>query len=129
MYAPTLFLPLALAWSKVWVAASVQSPVVVNMLLPELRMASVPRHIVGESEVDASREGRSLAEFKYACVGYSVYSNGKDPTADVQETQAELPVLYDKKVNAADSVPAHVHSREGNLFRFRNAKSKVRSLV
>ncbi|CAL5371304.1 unnamed protein product [Camellia sinensis] len=78
----------------------------------------LPRHIVGESEVDASREGRSLAEFKYACVGYFVYSNGKDPTADVQETQAELPVcvglevLYDKKVNAADSVPAHVHSRE-----------------
>ncbi|CAL5371276.1 unnamed protein product [Camellia sinensis] len=81
-------------------------------------LPQVPRHIVGESEVDASREGRSLAEFKYACVGYSVYSNGKDPTADVQETQAELPVcvglevLYDKKVNAADSVPAHVHSRE-----------------
>ncbi|CAL5326452.1 unnamed protein product [Camellia sinensis] len=81
-------------------------------------LPQVPRHVVGESEVDASREGRSLAEFKYACVGYSVYSNGKDPTADVQETQAELPVcvglevLYDKKVNAADSVPAHVHSRE-----------------
>ncbi|CAL5371308.1 unnamed protein product [Camellia sinensis] len=81
-------------------------------------LPQVPCHIVGESEVDASREGRSLAEFKYACVGYSVYSNGKDPTADVQETQAELPVcvglevLYDKKVNAADSVPAHVHSRE-----------------
>ncbi|CAL5326448.1 unnamed protein product [Camellia sinensis] len=55
-------------------------------------LPQVPRHIVGESEVDASREGRSLAEFKYACVGYSVYSNGKDPTADVQETQAELPV-------------------------------------
>ncbi|GMP31987.1 hypothetical protein CsSME_00005958 [Camellia sinensis var. sinensis] len=57
-------------------------------------LPQVPRHIVGESEVDASRE------------------------ADVQETQAELPVcvglevLYDKKVNAADSVPAHVHSRE-----------------
>lgn len=48
--------------------------------------------------MDASREGRSLAEFKYACVGYSVYSNGKDPTADVQETQAELPVCVGLEV-------------------------------
>ncbi|KAI8018077.1 hypothetical protein LOK49_LG04G01195 [Camellia lanceoleosa] len=104
-------------------------------------LPQVPRHIVGESEVDVSREGRSLAEFKYACVGYSVYSNGKDPTADVQETQAELPVcvglevLYDKRVNAADSVPAHVHSREaereerkeGELGRREERKKKFAS--
>ncbi|KAF7136071.1 hypothetical protein RHSIM_Rhsim08G0035500 [Rhododendron simsii] len=87
-----------------------------SRLPPSIRLASaVPRHIVGETELDASREGRSLVEFKYACVGYSVYSNGKDPSVDGQQTQAELPIcvgleaLVGKKASAPDSVPAHVH--------------------
>ncbi|KAE9446069.1 hypothetical protein C3L33_22052, partial [Rhododendron williamsianum] len=107
-------------------------------------LPQVPRHIVGETELDASREGRSLVEFKYACVGYSVYSNGKDPSVDGQQTQAELPIcvglehlvelntyvrwlclgdplsydimilaLVGKRASASDSVPAHVHNKEG----------------
>ncbi|XP_052190097.1 uncharacterized protein LOC127799891 isoform X2 [Diospyros lotus] len=78
----------------------------------------VPNHIVGESEMEASREGRSLADFKYACVGYSVYSDGKDPSI---ETKSELPVcvgleiLVDKRVNTNDSVPAPVHNKEDSL--------------
>ncbi|KAI3898790.1 hypothetical protein MKW92_027278 [Papaver armeniacum] len=38
----------------------------------------LPSHIVGESEVEASKEGRRLTDFKYACVGYSVHMDGKD---------------------------------------------------
>uniref|UniRef100_A0A5B6ZZK5 DUF8204 domain-containing protein n=1 Tax=Davidia involucrata TaxID=16924 RepID=A0A5B6ZZK5_DAVIN len=80
-------------------------------------LPQVPRYIVGESEVEASKEGRSLTDFKYACVGYSVYPDGKDPSTD-RETQTELPVcvgievLVDKRVGTADSIPAHVHNRE-----------------
>ncbi|XP_059639464.1 uncharacterized protein LOC132281813 [Cornus florida] len=81
-------------------------------------LPQVPRYIVGESEMEASKEGRSLADFKYACVGYSVYSDGKNPSIATPETQAELPVcvgievLVDKRAVTADSVPAHVHNRE-----------------
>ncbi|CAL5324312.1 unnamed protein product [Camellia sinensis] len=81
-------------------------------------LPQAPHYIVGESEMEASRDGRSFADFKYACVGYSVYSNGKVSSADVKETQTELPVcvglevLVDRRVNTADPVPAHVHTKE-----------------
>ncbi|XP_057967953.1 uncharacterized protein LOC131157654 [Malania oleifera] len=81
-------------------------------------LPQVPRYVVGESEIEASKEGRSLTDFKYACVGYSVYKDGKDPSANMQETQAELPVcvgielLVDKRVASADHASAHVHNRE-----------------
>ncbi|KAH7850008.1 hypothetical protein Vadar_026471 [Vaccinium darrowii] len=82
-------------------------------------LPQVPHYIVGESEIEASREGRSLADFKYACVGYSVYSDRKGISVDAQEMQAELPicvgleVLVDKKVNTVvDPVPAGVQNKE-----------------
>ncbi|XP_058187152.1 uncharacterized protein LOC131304068 [Rhododendron vialii] len=82
-------------------------------------LPQVPLYIVGVSEIEASREGRSLADFKYACVGYSVYSDRKGSSVDAQETQAELPicvgleVLVDRKVNTAvDPVPAGVQNKE-----------------
>lgn len=46
----------------------------------------------------ASREGISLAEFKYACVGYSVYFNGKDASVDRQQEQSELPICVGLEV-------------------------------
>lgn len=46
---------------------------------------------MGETELEASKEGRSLTDFKYACVGYSVYLEKKDSSNDVQNKQAELP--------------------------------------
>ncbi|KAL6959982.1 hypothetical protein U1Q18_040129 [Sarracenia purpurea var. burkii] len=84
-------------------------------------LPQVPHYIVGESEIEASRDGRSLADFKYACVGYSVYPDGKDTSVDVRETQTELPVcvglevLVDKKVNPDDYVSHHVPNREDFL--------------
>lgn len=52
---------------------------------------TVPTYIVGESEFEASKEGRSLSDFKYACVGYSVFLDNKDNPGERQEKQAELP--------------------------------------
>ncbi|XP_002267001.1 uncharacterized protein LOC100243531 [Vitis vinifera] len=78
----------------------------------------VPSYIVGESELEASKEGRSLTDFRYACAGYSVYLDNKNPSADQEEKQAELPfcvgleVLLDKRTSpahhgSANHVPAH----------------------
>lgn len=60
----------------------------------------MPNYIVSESEVEASKEGRSLTDFKYACVGYSIYlDKNKDatPTGD-QKPRAELPVCVGVEV-------------------------------
>ncbi|KAK4346904.1 hypothetical protein RND71_033243 [Anisodus tanguticus] len=103
-------------------------------------LPQVPRYIVGESEKEASKEGRSLTDFRYACVGYSVYLDQKSRSTDVQEAQTELPVcvglenkygevrnlfllevLVDKRPTSADAVPAHTpapahaHNREGQI--------------
>eukprot|EP01018_Ginkgo_biloba_P021303 Gb_13019 [translate_table: standard] len=51
----------------------------------------VPNYVVGESEMEASKEGRSLSDFKYACLGYSAYMENKNSPTDEQEGQAELP--------------------------------------
>ncbi|KAL0349584.1 UNVERIFIED_CONTAM: hypothetical protein Sradi_4107600 [Sesamum radiatum] len=80
--------------------------------------------MVGQSEMEASKEGRNLADFRYACVGYSLYSDQKEHPSKGQQTQTELPVcvglevLVDRRVNASDSAsaPAHIHNKEGILF-------------
>ncbi|KAG6571077.1 uncharacterized protein LOC111448192 [Cucurbita moschata] len=78
-------------------------------------LEQVPNYIVGETELEASKEGRSLADFKYACVGYSVHLEKKDSPNDVQNKQAELPfcvgleVLLDKR--PAEHSQAHVHDK------------------
>lgn len=84
-------------------------------------LQQVPNYIVSESEVEASKEGRSLTDFKYACVGYSIYlDKNKDatPTGD-QKPRAELPVcvgvelLVDKRpADQHAPAPAHAHNKE-----------------
>lgn len=49
-----------------------------------------PRNIVGKSELEANDKGRDFADFKYGCVGYSVYSDMKGQK-DVQDKNSELP--------------------------------------
>lgn len=79
-------------------------------------LQQVPSYIVSESEVEASKEGRSLTDFKYACVGYSIYLNKNEdaPPNGEQKPRAELPVcvgvelLVDKR--PADT--AHAHNKE-----------------
>lgn len=81
----------------------------------------VPSYIVGQTEVEASKEGRSLVDFYYGCAGYSVFINNDHPSSDKQAAKTQLPVcvglelLVDRRVNAGNttSAPAHVHGREG----------------
>ncbi|XP_011090423.1 uncharacterized protein LOC105171105 isoform X2 [Sesamum indicum] len=79
-------------------------------------LPSVPQHMVGQSEMEASKEGRNLADFRYACVGYSLYSDHKEQASKGRQTQTELPVcvglevLVDRRVNASDST--HIHNKE-----------------
>ncbi|GFP95464.1 hypothetical protein PHJA_001690700 [Phtheirospermum japonicum] len=84
----------------------------------------LPQYIVGQSEAEASKEGRNLTEFRYACVGYSLYEDRKgQASSNGQRTQTELPfcigleVLVDRRVNTAESAstPAHIHNKgDGN---------------
>ncbi|KAI3959147.1 hypothetical protein MKX01_023823 [Papaver californicum] len=81
-------------------------------------LQQVPSHIVGESEVEASKEGRSLTDFKYACMGYSVHmdSKDKDPSTNPKGKHAELPfcigieLLVDKRPAAATAGHAPGHA-------------------
>ncbi|KAF5185121.1 Altered inheritance of mitochondria protein [Thalictrum thalictroides] len=87
-----------------------QNPVCVGVTRT---LQQVPDYIVGESEMEASKDGRNLTDFKYACLGYSVHLDKKSSSADPKEKQAELPVcvgiefLVDKRPVTADHVPAH----------------------
>ncbi|KAG8386555.1 hypothetical protein BUALT_Bualt03G0160500 [Buddleja alternifolia] len=74
--------------------------------------------------MEASKEGRSLTDFRYGCIGYSLYVDRKEQGSNEQETQTELPVcvglevLVDRRVNAADSASTpmtHIHNREDNF--------------
>ncbi|CAH9065053.1 unnamed protein product [Cuscuta europaea] len=84
-------------------------------------LPQVPRYIVGQSEEEASKAGRSLTDFRYACVGYSVYPDNKSHPTDGQQTQTELPacvgleILLDKRTvptNHPNRAPAQAHNRE-----------------
>ncbi|TQD76148.1 hypothetical protein C1H46_038317 [Malus baccata] len=83
-------------------------------------LQQVPSYIVGETELEASKADRTLADFKYACVGYSVFLDRKDTPADPHNKQAELPfcvgleVLYDKKPAVHTHAPAPAHNSEEN---------------
>lgn len=60
----------------------------------------VPSYIIGESELEASKEGRTLTDFKYACVGYSVYLDNRDSSTRQSDKNAELPFCVGLEVFA-----------------------------
>ncbi|GAB4848499.1 hypothetical protein Ancab_003204 [Ancistrocladus abbreviatus] len=83
-------------------------------------LQGVPSYIVSESEVEASKEGQSPTDFRYFCVGYSVFLDNKDASSTEQKPRAQLPVcvgievVVDKRAAAAaaDQSPVHGHSKE-----------------
>ncbi|KZV25961.1 hypothetical protein F511_08906 [Dorcoceras hygrometricum] len=83
-------------------------------------LPNVPRYMVGQSEMEASEEGRSITDFRYGCVGYSLYVDQKKQASNGQGTRAELPVcvglevLVDRRVNTPEtaSAPTHAHAKE-----------------
>ncbi|BAT90984.1 hypothetical protein VIGAN_06228400 [Vigna angularis var. angularis] len=81
-------------------------------------LQQVPPFLVGETELEAMKEGRSLANFKYACIGYSVYLDDKDSSADSQDKKAKLPfclgleVVLEEKPNPAVGHVSATHKTE-----------------
>ncbi|KAK9942743.1 hypothetical protein M0R45_008392 [Rubus argutus] len=80
----------------------------------------VPSYVVGETELEASKADRSLTDFKYGCVGYSVFLDRKD-SSNPQNKQAELPfcvgleVLYDKRPPGQVHSPSPAHKSEDGV--------------
>lgn len=58
-----------------------------------------PRYIVGKSEMEASKEGKVLRDFRYGCIGYSLYADQKNRTSDTQQSEPELPVCIGLEVS------------------------------
>ncbi|XP_006657341.2 uncharacterized protein LOC102717169 [Oryza brachyantha] len=52
----------------------------------------VPDRMVGEIEMEAIQEGRNLSDFKYACVGYSMYLDDKENSKGKGDKHAQLPI-------------------------------------
>ncbi|CAL9076852.1 unnamed protein product, partial [Musa acuminata var. zebrina] len=69
----------------------------------------------------STKDGRSLSDFKYACVGYSVFLDRKDNTAEKLENQAEFPfcvgreILADRRTSTAGQIPANWHLVEQKI--------------
>uniref|UniRef100_A0A7N0ZTR0 DUF8204 domain-containing protein n=1 Tax=Kalanchoe fedtschenkoi TaxID=63787 RepID=A0A7N0ZTR0_KALFE len=82
--------------------------------------SKVPKYIVEETEAEQYKNGQLLADFRYSCIGYSVYMDKKGASGDQHNKKAELPfcvgieVLMNKKAveSAANGVPIHAHSNE-----------------
>ncbi|KAK4741111.1 hypothetical protein SAY87_024699 [Trapa incisa] len=78
----------------------------------------VPRYVVGETESQASKEGRTLTDFRYACIGYSVFQEKNAQPSDQQKKESELPfcvgleVLLDKRTTPAPQVQEHARKNE-----------------
>ncbi|KAJ7539524.1 hypothetical protein O6H91_11G098500 [Diphasiastrum complanatum] len=64
-----------------------RDPICVGLSRPENRVYSM----MSESEREDLKDGRRLLDFKYACVGYSVYKQNTTTSAYRQEGHAELP--------------------------------------
>ncbi|KAM7250099.1 hypothetical protein ACFE04_021982 [Oxalis oulophora] len=97
-------------------------------------LPQVPNYFVGESEAEASKQGRKLLQFYYGCLGYSVYMNAiPDKNIDHNhnhnnnnvKVKTELPVcvglelIVDKggvhnpeNAHVHAPAPAHVHNKE-----------------
>ncbi|BFG39223.1 hypothetical protein CerSpe_255010 [Prunus speciosa] len=83
-------------------------------------LPQVPDAVVRATEREASREDRHLADFRYACAGYSMYLDRikEDPS---QKNTLELPVCIglfwvSRRIHetspAAAPVSTHVHHKE-----------------
>ncbi|XP_066377504.1 uncharacterized protein [Miscanthus floridulus] len=69
----------------------------------------VSERMVGELELEAIQEGRYLADFRHACVGYSTYLDDKEtPTGIRDKARAQLPVCAGVELLADRKVPTNV---------------------
>lgn len=52
----------------------------------------VPDHMVGEIEMEAIQEGRNLSDFRYGCIGYSMYLDDKKSSEGKGDKHPQLPI-------------------------------------
>jgi hypothetical protein len=59
--------------------------------------------MIGEIELEAIQEGRNLSDFRYTCVGYSIYLDDKENPQGKREkrAQAQLPICVGVEVMTA----------------------------
>ncbi|CAM8882412.1 unnamed protein product [Rhodiola kirilowii] len=82
------------------------------------RSVQVQGYFVGKSELAATKEGRSLTDFKYGCLGYSVYLDDQKASEDTPGQKVELPVcvgvelLVSPAVRSADHAHAPLHNKD-----------------
>ncbi|KAF3774252.1 hypothetical protein EJ110_NYTH53547 [Nymphaea thermarum] len=84
----------------------------------------VPSYVIDEYEMEASSESSSLSDFKYACVGYSVYLDKKDNPDGQPGDHTELPycvgieLLADTHDSNTAGHPSHIptHKEDAPVF-------------
>ncbi|XP_025810933.1 uncharacterized protein LOC112888811 isoform X1 [Panicum hallii] len=84
-------------------------------------LPQVSERMIGEIELEAIQEGRNLSDFKYACVGYSIYLDDKETSMGVHDKKAhaQLPVCVGVELLADRRAPVNkapsYNKKEGNL--------------
>ncbi|CAN6220096.1 unnamed protein product [Urochloa humidicola] len=70
-------------------------------------LPQVSERMIGEIELEAIQEGRNLSDFKYACVGYSIYLDDKETSMGAREKKAhaQLPVCVGVELLADRRAP------------------------
>lgn len=86
--------PISYIFCVCWINAVIDNDLMFDLL--------APRYIVGKSEMEASKEGKILRDFKYGCVGYSIYADQKNRTPDAQQSEPELPICMGLEVSVID---------------------------
>lgn len=98
--------------------AKALNPLCVGFSRPEDR---VKNYTAGKSEQDATKEGKALLDFKYACLGYSLHRENQATTSGVQlDKHAELPICMGIEIlaerratqGASPTRQEHVHQKE-----------------
>ncbi|CAA0826451.1 Unknown protein [Striga hermonthica] len=72
--------------------ANAQNPLRVGLTL------SVCLHILLDNLAEASKEGRNLTQFRYACAGYALFEDCKGHAPKGQQPQSELLVCFGLEV-------------------------------
>ncbi|PUZ59124.1 hypothetical protein GQ55_4G015600 [Panicum hallii var. hallii] len=87
-------------------------------------LPQVSERMIGAIELEAIQEGRNLSDFKYACVGYSIYLDDKETSMGVHDKKAhaQLPVCVGVELLADRTAPVNkapsYNKKEGkkNIF-------------
>lgn len=57
-----------------------------------MHVFSVPSHIVGKADLDKSKLRTNLSNFNYTCLGYSIYLDNKNISANSHKQVSKFPI-------------------------------------